>query len=385
MRTPAWSVPRHMHAFRIIDSTLREGEQCARAHFGLDDKLAIARAVDAFGVDYLELTSPAASPRARQHFERIVELGLRARVVAHCRCVMADVQAAIDAGATGVGLFFATSQVLRDASHGCNLQQTLDVIGPPLERAIAAGLETRFSAEDAFRTAESELLDVYAAVCRLGVHRVGLADTVGIATPGEVQRRVARVREAVRCDIGFHGHNDTGCAVANAYEAVAAGATHVDVSVLGIGERVGITPLGTFVARMLTIAPEQVVGRYRLGRLATLERQVAEAMGVQIPFNHCVTGEAAFSHKAGTHLKAMLRDPTSYEAVAPELFGERRTFIVGSHLTGKHAVAHRARTLGLELNARQTQAVTLRIKELADEHDLGDEEVDRVLREWVLR
>jgi homocitrate synthase len=373
-----------MHPFRIIDTTLREGEQCARAHFSLDDKLAIARAVDAFGVDYLELTSPAASPRARQHFERIVELGLRARVIAHCRCVMADVQAAIDAGATGVGLFFATSRVLREASHGHDIRHTIDVVGPPLERAIAAGLETRFSAEDAFRTAESELLDVYGAVSRLGVHRVGLADTVGIATPSEVRHRVALVREAVRCDIGFHGHNDTACAVANAYEAVAAGATHVDVSVLGIGERVGITSLGAFVARMLTVTPEQVLGRYRLGRLAALENQVAAAIGVPIPFNHCVTGEAAFSHKAGTHLKAMLRDPTAYEAVAPELFGKRRTFIVGTHLTGKHAVAHRARALGLELNAQQTEAVTLRIKELADAHDLTDEEVDRVLREWVL-
>ncbi|MBN1609480.1 MAG: homocitrate synthase [Polyangiaceae bacterium] len=373
-----------MHPFRIIDTTLREGEQCACAHFGLEDKLALARAVDAFGVDYLELTSPAASPRARAHFERVVELGLRTRVVAHCRCVVADVQAAIDAGATGVGLFFATSRVLREASHGRNVQQTIDVIGPPLERAIGAGLETRFSAEDAFRTDDAELLEVYRAVAALGVHRVGLADTVGIATPSEVRRRVARVREAVRCDIGFHGHNDTGCAVANAYEAIAAGATHVDVSVLGIGERVGITPLGAFVARMLSVAPDRVVGRYRLEQLAALERQVAEAMGVQIPFNNCVTGEVAFSHKAGTHLKAMLQDPTSYEAVSPELFGERRTFIVGSHLTGRHAVAHRARALGLQLDAQQAQAITLRIKQLADQHDLSDEEVDRVLREWVL-
>jgi homocitrate synthase len=373
-----------MHSFRIIDTTLREGEQFARAHFSLDDKVAIARAVDGFGADYVELTSPAASPRARQHFERITRLGLQAHVITHCRCVLSDVQAAIDAGATGVGLFFATSRVLRKVSHGRNVQQTIDVIGPPLERAIAAGLETRFSAEDAFRTDESELVDIYRAAAALGVHRVGLADTVGVATPCDVGRRVALVRGAVSCDIGFHGHNDTGCAVANAYEAVAAGATHVDVSVLGIGERVGITPLGTFVARMLTVDFDQVTRRYRLERLVTLEHTVAEALGVQIPFNNCVTGDAAYSHKAGTHLKAMLRDPAAYEVVAPELFGKRRTFIVGSHLTGKHAVAHRARTLGLELNAEQAQAVTQRIKELADQHDLNDEEVDRVLREWVL-
>jgi homocitrate synthase len=372
-----------MHEFRIIDTTLREGEQCARARFDSDQKVAIARALDAFGVDYVELTSPSASPRSRRDFEQVARLGLRARVLAHTRCLDREVQVAVDVGAQGVGLYLATSPVLREASHGKSIPQVLDAMAAPIERALRAGLEVRFSAEDAFRTSEADLLAVYRAAAALGVHRVGLADTVGAATPCEVRRRVELIRSAIGIPIGFHGHNDTSCAVANAYEAVAAGATHVDVSVLGIGERVGITPLGAFVARMLTVDPEQVATRYRLERLLDVERLVAGILGVDVPFNNCVTGEIAYSHKAGPHLKAVLANPQSYEVIPPQQFGLRRRLIVGSHLTGKNAVAQRALSLGLELDTRQILAITARIKELAAPSDLSDEQIDAILREWI--
>jgi homocitrate synthase len=372
-----------MHEFRIIDTTLREGEQCARARFDSDQKVAIARALDGFGVDYVELTSPSASPRSRRDFEQIARLGLRARVLAHTRCLVGEVQVAVDVGAQGVGLYLATSSVLRAASHGRSIPQVLDAMAAPIECALRAGLEVRFSAEDAFRTPEEDLLAVCRAAAALGVHRVGLADTVGAATPCEVHRRVELIRSAIGLPIGFHGHNDTGCAVANAYEAVVAGATHVDVSVLGIGERVGITPLGAFVARMLTVDQEQVSTRFRLAQLLDVERLVADFLGVDVPFNNCVTGETAHSHKAGPHLKAMLANPQSYEVIPPQPFGLRRRLIVGSHLTGKNAVAQRALSLGLELDARQILAITARIKELAAPSDLSDEQIDALLREWV--
>ena len=369
-----------MPAFRIIDSTLREGEQFAHARFRPDDKVAIARALDQFGVDYIELTSPAASPQSRRDAERIVGLKLSARIMAHARCLVPEVDAAIDVGAHGIGLFFATSPILRAASHRRSTQQIIDAMGPPIERALSAGLETRFSAEDAFRTDEEDLLRVLSTAATMGVHRVGLADTVGIATPREVRCRVGLVRDSVPCDIGFHGHNDTGCAVANAFEAVEAGATHVDVSVLGIGERVGITPLGGFMARMLSVNNVAALKRYRPEQLAPLERLVADVTGIGIPFNNFITGETAYSHKAGTHLKAMLEDTQSYEVISPDLFGLRRTLILGSRLTGKHAVAHRGRVLGLDLEPGEVEQKTARIKELAIQHDLTEEEVDQLLR-----
>ena len=374
MPAPAW---------RLIDSTLREGEQFARATFRTEDKVAIARALDGFGVDYIELTSPAASPQSQRDLERIVKLGLSARIITHARCVVDDVQAAIDTGVSGIGLLFATSRILREASHGRSIQQIIDAMGPPIELALSAGLETRFSAEDAFRSEEADLIAVYRAAEKLGVHRVGAADTVGIATPRQVYAFFRELRRSVKVDIGFHGHNDTGCAIANAYEALSAGATHVDVSVLGIGERVGITPLGGIVARMYSLDPQGVAGRYRLGQLRELERLVARTCGIDVPFNNYLTGETAYSHKAGMHLKAMLTNTGSYEIIPPEAFGVTRKLIVGSRLTGKHAVAYRAREMGLKFGEGELKAITSRIKDMADRGQLSEDEIDRVLREWV--
>ncbi|HYS79737.1 MAG TPA: homocitrate synthase [Anaeromyxobacteraceae bacterium] len=369
--------------WRIIDSTLREGEQFAKAAFRTQDKLEIARALDNFGIDYVELTSPAASPQSQRDLTQVVKMGLGARVITHSRCVVDDVQAAIDTGVRGIGLLFATSRILRESSHGKTIQQIIDAMGPPVELALSAGLEVRFSAEDTFRTEESDLLLVYRAAAQLGVQRVGLADTVGIATPRQVFTAVREVRRAVSCDVGFHGHNDTGCAVANAHEAVSAGATHVDVSVLGIGERNGITPLGGFIARMYSLDPQGVAQRYRLGQLRELERLVSRVAGIEVPFNNYLTGETAYSHKAGMHLKAMTMNPGSYEIIPPEAFGLSRRLIVGSRLTGKHAIGYRAREIGITFGEGELRAITQRIKEMADQGNLSEEQIDKVLREWV--
>jgi homocitrate synthase len=370
-----------MFAWKMIDTTLREGEQFAGACFSTSDKLEIARALDAFGVDRIEVTSPAASPQSRRDAAQLVKLGLRAPVITHARCHVEDVRMAIESGVSGVGLLFSTSKVLREASHGKNIDQIIDAMAPAIELALSAGLEVRFSAEDTFRSDLSDLLRVYQAARRLGAHRIGVADTVGVATPGQVSSLVTEVRRTLDCDVGFHGHNDTGCAIANAYEAIAAGAVWVDVSVLGIGERVGITPLGGLLARMYTVAPDDAVARYRLPLLAELERLVARLVGVEIPFNNYLTGPTAFAHKAGLHLKAVMADPGAYEVIKPEAFGLSRRLLVGSRLTGRNAIAGRARELGLQLDDTQLRELTLRIKEAADARDLSEEEIDQILRD----
>ena len=371
-------------SWKLIDTTLREGEQFATASFRTEDKIEIARLLDEIGVDRIEVTSPAASPQSQRDATELSKLDLQARVITHTRCRIDDVKAAIDSGVSGVGLLFATSRILREASHGKSIEQIIEAMAGPIQLALGAGLEVRFSAEDAFRSEESELLRVYHAATELGVHRVGVADTVGIATPRQVYALVRELRRAVRCDIGFHGHNDTGCAIANAYEAVQAGATHVDVTVLGIGERVGITPIGGFLARMYTIDPQNVTSRYSLSRLADLERTVARAAGIEIPFNNYLTGPFAFAHKAGIHLKAMTMNAGAYEAISPEAFGLSRKLVVGSRLTGKHGIAYRARELGLHFGEQQLKEITHRIKELADAGQLSEEELDNVLRDWVI-
>jgi homocitrate synthase len=364
----------------IIDSTLREGEQFALANFSLGDKLEIARALDEFGVEYLELTTPVASPASRRALEAVAGLGLRARVLTHTRANIEDARVAVECGADGVDILFGTSSHLRRFGHGRDVERIIDESLEVIEFVRSSGRSVRFSSEDTFRSDRADLLRIYRAADAAGVNRVGLADTVGIASPSQVRELVADVRAVVACDIEFHGHNDTGCAIANAYEAVRAGATHIDTSILGIGERNGITPLGGFLARMYTQNPERLARRYRLTMLPELDALMARLTGITIPFNNYLTGEYAFNHKAGMHLKAIYLNPGSYETIPPEAFGVERRLQIGSRLTGRHALAQRARELGLRVEDEDLRRLTMFVKELADGGDLPLGELDDLLR-----
>jgi homocitrate synthase len=278
-----------------------------------------------------------------------------------------------------------TSSRLRQFSHGKSIDEIIELASEvlPWIREQAPDVELRFSTEDSFRSEEAELLRVYLAVDRLGVvNRLGIADTVGIATPTQVSRLVGTLRRLTRCDIEFHGHNDSGCAVANAFSALEAGATHIDTTVLGIGERNGITPLGGLVARMVTLDREGTAAKYRLEKLRGLELMVGEMVNVDIPFNNCITGFSAFTHKAGIHAKAILNSPQTYEALDPHDFGLTRYISIAHRLTGWNAVRARADQLGLALSDAHVKALTQHIKVLADERALTLDDVDHLLRNW---
>lgn len=366
--------------WHIIDSTLREGEQFALANFSLADKIEIAKALDAFGVEFIELTTPIASAESRKTLETIAGLGLRTKVLTHTRANLEDAELAVECGVYGVDILFGTSSELRTFSHGRSVEEIIDTSLQVIEFVKSKGCNVRFSSEDTFRSDRRDLLAIYAAADAAGVSRVGLADTVGVASPTQVRELVADVRAVVHCDIEFHGHNDTGCAIANAFEAVRAGATHIDTSILGIGERNGITPLGGFLARMFTTNPQRLQQKYQLDMLPELDAMIARMTGVQIPFNNYLTGAFAYNHKAGMHLKAIYVNPGSYEIIPPEVFGVTRRLQIGSRLTGWHALRERAQELGLELSEREIRHVTRTVKELADDGDLDLQQIDELLR-----
>jgi homocitrate synthase len=372
--------------YAIIDSTLREGEQFVNAYFDREQKIWIARALDGFGAEYLELTSPLASPGSAEDLRAVTKLGLKARILTHIRCHRDDAAVALDTGAHGVDVVIGTSSRLRQFSHGKSIEEIIDLAADVLTwiRVQAPGIELRFSTEDSFRSEEAELLRVYLAVDRLGVvNRLGIADTVGIASPSQVSRLVGTLRRLTKADIEFHGHNDSGCAIANAFAALEAGATHIDTTVLGIGERNGITSLGGFIARMYTHDRPAVLRKYELKLLRPLELLVAELVGVDIPFNNYITGYSAFTHKAGIHAKAILNAPETYEALNPHDFGLGRYIAIAHRLTGWNAVKARAEQLELELSDDQIKALTQHIKALADEKRLTLSDVDNLLRLWA--
>src|SRR5438132_4133724 len=369
-------------AFNIIESTLREGEQFAPAHFTPSQKIAIAEMLDEFGVEYLELTSPCALPQSEADLRSVAALPLRAKVLTHVRCHLADAKLAIDTGADGIDVLFGTSSAMREFSHGKSVDEIIEA-GTEVVRYIQSqGLEVRFSSADSFRSDPRDLLRVYQATDRLHPQRVGLADTVGIATPNQVFEMVSMVRKAVDCDIEFHAHNDTGCAIANAFAALEAGATHIDTTVLGIGERNGIVPLSGMIARLLSVHPE-LVAPYRPESLPQLDRIVADMFGGDLHFDAAITGDTAFPHKAGRQPNAVLNNPSSYEIFDPARFGRERTVMAGHRLTGRHAIASRATALGRRFDEQQLRAVTDEVKLRCDSGPLDNDELDHLIVNWA--
>lgn len=299
---------------------------------------------------------------------------------------MDDARIAVQTGVDGVDVVIGTSSFLREHSHGKDMDYIAKSAIEVIEFVKSHNIEIRFSSEDSFRSDLVDLLSIYRTVDKIGVNRVGIADTVGCASPRQVYDLIRTLRGVVSCDIETHFHNDTGCAVANAYCALEAGATHIDTSVLGIGERNGITPLGGLMARMIVADREYVTGKYKLHKLRDLENLVAEAVEVNIPFNNYITGFCAFTHKAGIHAKAILANPSTYEIINPADFGLTRYVHFASRLTGWNAIKSRVEQLNLDMTDAQCKECTANIKQLADVRPLNvdDVYVFTFFHEWAI-
>ncbi|KAG0017060.1 mitochondrial Homoaconitase, partial [Entomortierella chlamydospora] len=193
----------------IIESTLREGEQFANAFFDTAKKIEIAKALDDFGVEYIELTSPAASEQSRQDCIAIANLGLKAKILTHVRCHMDDARIACETGVDGLDVVIGTSSYLREFSHGKDMERIIKDATEVINFVKSKGLEVRFSSEDSFRSDLVDLLNLYKAVDQLGVNRVGIADTVGCANPRQVYDLVKTLRSVLKptTDIECHFHN----------------------------------------------------------------------------------------------------------------------------------------------------------------------------------
>jgi homocitrate synthase len=368
--------------YSIIESTLREGEQFSTATFTTAQKLEIAGLLDDFGVEMIEMTSPCASPQSEADIRTLVNAGLKARILTHIRCHKDDAVRALDTGVQGLDIVIGTSPLLMLHSHGKSIRQIIDLAADVLAfvREQAPDIILRFSTEDTFRSRESDLLRVYLAVADLGlVNRLGVADTVGVALPGQVYSMVQQLVRLTGLDVEFHGHNDSGCAIANACAALEAGATHIDTTVLGIGERNGITPLGGLIARLYTL-DRSYVAKYNLQRLPQLDHLIADICQIEIPFSNYITGSSAFIHKAGIHAKAVLADPATYEIIRPQDFGLMREVAIGHRLTGWNGLRDRAVRLGLSLDESTLRALTEDVKRRADAQPLNLDEIDHLLR-----
>jgi homocitrate synthase NifV len=330
---------------RIVDLTLRDGEQAAGIAFPRERRVDIARAVYDVGIHDLEAGIPAMGKDAEEDFLALAKALPQARLIAWNRCSVADVEASARAGASTVHVSVPVSEILLEKKLGWNLQRALDELGSVLAYSSRLGLETIVGAEDASRADIPALLSLYDAAVKGGAIRLRYADTLGVEEPFIVREVIQTLVRRFSVPIEYHAHNDLGLATANAISAMKAGAM-ASVTVLGMGERAGNASLEQVAcASKLLFDLDSGVD---LGALSALADLVSGLSGQPIPRDKPLVGSGVFSHESGIHVDGLLKSPQTYEFVRPALVGRRRSVVPGRH-SGKRALRYCAQVLGYEL------------------------------------
>ena len=362
-------------AVEIYDTTLRDGSQAQDVTFTSRDKVAVAERLDAFGVDFIEGGWPGSNPKDVEFFDRMKDRALtRARLAAFGSTCRKDLPAAEDANlgalieaSTPVVTIFGKSWTLHvTEALGASLDQNLAMIRDSVAFLKSQGRTVIYDAEHFFDGAGADpayALATLEAAAAGGADRLVLCDTNGGSLPAAMVRWTRDVRARFEIPVGIHTHNDGELAVANALAAVDAGATHVQGTINGYGERCGNANLISLIANLVLKQgrpqPQSVAD------LRGLSRFVDERANL-VPFERApYVGDAAFAHKGGVHVSAVNKHPETYEHVAPEAVGNRRRVLL-SDLSGRANVMAKAAEYGVDIEASDpgTRAVVERIKEL---------------------
>ena len=345
---------------RILDSTLREGEQHPGVSFTNKQRIQIAWELDAFGVNQIEI-SPIISPSHKSSTKTILELGLQADIVSHGRALREDIDVSIDCGAEWCAAYLGISDVHLADKLRITREDALERAVDTVEYAKSHGLKIRFTLEDGSRAEPEFMKSVCVAIRDAGVDRISLPDTVGVMRPRGMARFVRAAREVVDTPLDVHVHNDMGLALANALAACDAGADQIHTTIDGIGERTGIPALAE-VAVVLTYLYRSSY-KLHLEMLQDLSRTIENYTSIPPYDSKPVVGSSAYKHKAGTHLAAILRNPAAYEPIPPRAVGNRRKIVFGE-LAGKTGAGYLMSLLGLDEDEQQARTVAAGLKSL---------------------
>ncbi len=375
---------------RILDTTLRDGEQAPGCSMTVPEKQRVARQLARLGVDVMEAGFPAASPGdweavhaiAHEAREWAARAGAAPVLCGLARATPRDIEAAASALAPAprwrIHTFIATSEIhLRhklQMTHAQVLQRVRDMV------ALAASLtpDVQFSPEDGSRSDAGFLHEVLAAAIEAGATTLNIPDTVGYATPEEYGALIRGIRERVVGDravvLSTHCHDDLGLAVANSLAGVAAGARQVECTVNGIGERAGNAALEEVVMALRTRADRFGVDTaIRTEEIGRSSRLVARCTGVRVPPNKAIVGANAFAHEAGIHQDGMLKHRDTYEIMRAESVGlEGGRLVLGKH-SGRAALRAHLAARGHLLEDAECDAVFARFKEVADRKKVVDD------------
>jgi len=339
----------------IDDTTLRDGEQTAGVVFSLEEKKRIARMLDQIGVQELECGIPAMGREEQAAVRALVEMGLSARLITWNRAVIEDIQASLDAGVGAVDISLSVS----DIHIARKLRKSREWVKEQLKVALGfakdRGLYVSVGGEDSSRADLDFLAELMSIAHGMGADRFRYCDTLGILDPFSMYENIRTLRQRVPdLDIEVHTHNDLGMATANAIAGLRAGATFVNTTVNGLGERAGNAALEEVVMALKHACG--VDPGIDTHRFVEISRFVGQASCRPVPEWKAVVGERVFSHESGLHADGVLKDPRNYEGFDPAEVGLARHLVLGKH-SGSHALIHRLRQLGIELDRLEANAL----------------------------
>ncbi|WP_370650826.1 2-isopropylmalate synthase [Methanocalculus sp.] len=359
----------------VFDTTLRDGEQTPGVSFTLEQKLDIARILSEIGVHAIEAGFPASSQQEKETVAKIAAEEHSALICGLSRSRIDDVNACLDCGVDMVHVFIPTSDIQRENTIKKSREEVLEMTGTIIGYVRDHLDSCMFSAMDATRTDLPYLIEVFKAAEDAGATVVNVPDTVGVFTPMKMRSLIGRLAEEIHVPIDVHCHNDFGLAVANTTTAVEAGASQVQVTVNGIGERAGNADIAQTV--MILEAINGIGTGIETKRLVEMSRIVSRYSGIPITPVQPVVGDNAFAHESGIHSHGIMANSQTFEPgiMTPEMVGHRRRLALGKHV-GRHAVRQMLTLVHINPSDSELDEIVERIKMISSrgrrvtDHDL---------------
>ena len=344
---------------KIDDTTLRDGEQTAGVVFSNHEKIRIAKLLDELGVEQIEVGIPAMGGDEKKTIKKIAGLGLNSSILAWNRAVIEDIKESLDCGVNAVAVSISASDIHIDHKLKKSRQWVLEQVKESVDFAKQHDLYVSVNAEDASRSDLEFLINFAKNALEVGADRVRFCDTLGILDPFETYRVIKTIKEATDVEIEMHTHDDFGMATANALAGAKAGATWINTTINGLGERAGNAALEEVIMAL------KHVGLIDLGYKTSMLRDVCEyvaaASARTIPTWKSIVGKNIFAHESGIHADGVLKNPLTYEAYPPDEVGLERQIVIGKH-SGTASIVAKFKEYGVELNRNEANLVLKEVR-----------------------